>query len=153
MRRFLSRVLSRATAVGAVVAALAGFAPASRALDLPRDTREVAAIKTLIQRQIEAFLRDDAEGAFSLASPRIRGIFGTADNFLAMVRSGYGAVYRTRHLSFRDLVVISGNLIQPVVVIGPDGVSVTALYIIERQTDGSWRIGGCVLVPEPDETT
>lgn len=149
MRRYLCRL----TAGAVLVFALAGVVPAARALDLPRDTREVAAIKTLIQRQIEAFLRDDAEGAFSLASPRIRSIFGTADNFLAMVRSGYGAVYRPRHLAFRDLVVISGNLIQPVVVIGPDGVPVTALYIIERQADGSWRIGGCVLVPEPDETT
>jgi hypothetical protein len=70
-----------------------------------------------------------------------------------MVRADYQAVYRPRLVSFRDIETIEGNLVQPVLVIGPSGVPVTALYIVERQPEGAWRIGGCILVSEPDKGT
>jgi hypothetical protein len=35
-------------------------------------------------------------------------------------------------------------------VIGPDGVPATALYIMERDAAGEWRIGGCVIADEPE---
>ena len=40
---------------------------------------------------------------------------------------------------------IDGRLTQLVNVVGPDGVARVALYFMERQADGSWRIGGCML--------
>ena len=53
--------------------------------------------------------------------------------------------------SFDELTRIEGKLVQPVRVIGPDGVPVTALYIMERQSDGNWKIGGCVLTRVPGQ--
>jgi hypothetical protein len=35
---------------------------------------------------------------------------------------------------------------QKVEVIGPDGRPALALYDMEHETDGSWRISGCRLV-------
>jgi hypothetical protein len=114
-------------------------------------TSDQQAIRTAIEGQIEAFKRDDGDAAFSYASPRIQAIFKDPETFLGMVRKDYAPVYRPRLVSFRDLETIAGNLIQPVLVVGPSGVPVTALYIMERQKDGAWRIGGCVLVAEPDK--
>jgi hypothetical protein len=123
-----------------------GFAAAA---DL--DPVDQEAIRTAIEGQMEAFKRDDGAAAFAYASPRIQAIFKDPETFLGMVREDYEPVYRPKVVSFRDLETIEGNLIQPVLVVGPSGVPVTALYIMERQQDGEWRIGGCILVPEPDK--
>jgi hypothetical protein len=128
---------------------LAGTAAAADAA-LP-DAAEQAAIRGVIEQQIDAFRRDDGDGAFGHASPGIQAMFGTPENFMAMVRSGYPSVYRPRHLEFRDLEWRNGRLVQPVLVIGPDGVPVLALYAMERQSDGNWRIDGCALAAIADK--
>ena len=35
---------------------------------------------------------------------------------------------------------------QQVYVVGPDGVARLALYFMQQQSDGSWRVSGCVLL-------
>lgn len=122
-----------------------------RAADSLVDGADRAAIHRVIQDQMEAFQRDDGAAAFAFAAPRIKSIFRDPDTFMNMVRDTYAPVYRPAHVSFRDLERIDGKLIQPVLVIGPSGVPVTALYIMERMDDGVWRIGGVVLVAEPDK--
>ncbi|MGF6230397.1 hypothetical protein QFZ27_004352 [Inquilinus ginsengisoli] len=103
------------------------------------------AIVGVIQKQLEAFQADRAAEAFGYASPDIQHLFGTADNFLAMVRQGYPPVYRPRSVDFRELVTSEGRIVQKVLFVGPDGVPVIAEYFMERQPDGSWRIDGCRL--------
>lgn len=44
-----------------------------------------------------------------------------------------------------------GKTIQPVLVLGPDNVTVMALYVMERQADGAWLMDGCYLVPTGDK--
>jgi hypothetical protein len=106
-----------------------------------------AAIHRVIQDQIAAFRRDDASAAFALASPSIQERFGTPENFMSMVRSGYQAVYRPRQVRLLDLVQSGGVWVQRVLVIGPDGIAAMALYPMVRLSDGSWRTGGCALAP------
>jgi hypothetical protein len=48
---------------------------------------------------------------------------------------------------FKEILTIQGQIIQQVLVVGQDQKSMLALYPMERQQDGSWRIGGCVLKP------
>ena len=108
---------------------------------------EQRAIHKVIQSQIEAFQRDDAEAAFALASPGIQERIGTAENFLWMVRTGYEPVYRPRHYRFLELVRADGQFVQKVIVIGPDGLAVMAVYPMVRLKDGTWRTDGCYLVP------
>ena len=115
------------------------------------ETADVKSIRRVIEQQIDAFKRDDATGAYSFAAPAIRKIFPSAEIFMQMVRQGYQPVYRPRSFAFEELTRIDGKLVQPVRVIGPVGLPVTALYIMERQPDGNWKIGGCVLTQAPGQ--
>ena len=65
---------------------------------------------------------------------------------MAMVRRGYGPVYRPRSVEFGALQDESGQIVQLVELIGPDGQAYTARYTMERETDGSWRISACELL-------
>jgi Domain of unknown function (DUF4864) len=121
------------------------------ATDLAAADRD--AIRTVIGDQMAAFKRDDAAAAFGFAAPNIQDMFGTPEHFLAMVRQGYQPVYRPSDVRFGELVRIDGSLAQLVHVVGPDGVPQLAVYFVERQPDGRWRITGCVLSLEPGTTT
>lgn len=104
-----------------------------------------AAIRDVIARQIQAFQHDDATAAFGFASPSIQQMMGTADNFLDLVRNHYQPVYHPRSTAFRDLTEEDGQVVQRVDVVGPDGLGAQALYSMEKQPDGTWRISGCEL--------
>ncbi len=105
------------------------------------------AIQGVITRQIDAFRRDDAEAAFAFASPGIQAQFGTPERFLDMVRRAYPAVHRPRAMEFTGLRLGDGGTVQEVELVGPDGALQLALYSMERDAAGAWRISGCVLVP------
>jgi len=110
-----------------------------------------AAIHTVIERQLEALRQDDAVGAFTLASPEIQAKFETPERFMTMVQTWYQPVYRPRQVVFRDLNPLAGQPTQAVLLVGPDGVPVMALYPMQQQPDGAWKIAGCSLVPFKDE--
>ncbi len=132
---------------------LAVFAPALAAAGVaePLGAGDRQAIRSIIQSQLDAFRRDDGHEAFSYASPGIRRTFQTAEIFMAMVRGGYAAVYRPRAVEFLETLVKGGRTVQMMRFIGPDGVAVIAMYTMERQPDGTWRISGVVLL-RTDET-
>jgi Domain of unknown function (DUF4864) len=101
----------------------------------------------VIQAQLNAFAADDAKRAFSYAAPTIRAQFGTADNFLAMVRQGYPMVYRPANVTFFKPELISGTLIQTVQFADLEGGEWVATYHLERQRNKAWRISACVVEP------
>ena len=104
------------------------------------------AIRTVIEAQLQAFRQGDARSAFALASPAIHLQFKTEETFRDAVRKGYPQMYSSREVEFGDVVTIEGYPAQQVLLTGDDGISVIALYIMERQPSGSWRISGCVFV-------
>jgi hypothetical protein len=108
-------------------------------------TADRATIRSVITDQIAAFRRDDAATAFGFAAPNIQAMFGSPERFLSMVRDAYQPVYRPSDVAFGELVRIAGELVQLVQVVGPDGAPRLALYVMERQPDGTWRIAGCTL--------
>jgi hypothetical protein len=112
-----------------------------------------AEIRGVIERQLAAFERDDAHGAFAFASPGIRRRFGDPETFLDMVRRHYPPVYRPRGVAFGALRDSPRGLLQEVQLTGPDGRAVTAVYIMERQPDGNWKIDGVYLLEAPGRTT
>lgn len=107
---------------------------------------DAAAVRKVIEAQIDAFRKDDAERAFSYATPEIRLTFGTPQNFMEMVRSSYAVVYRPRSVAF-DAPVYAGDddLVQPVRLTDADGRAWLALYPMQRGSDGVWRTNGCQL--------
>ena len=108
---------------------------------------ERTAIRRTIATQLEALSRDDGEAAFSFAAPAIREMFGTPERFLEMVRTQYAPLYHARRVRFGELTLVAGEVTQQVSVIAENGVPATALYLMDRQSDGEWKILGCLLVP------
>jgi len=68
---------------------------------------DASAVRKVIEAQIDAFRKDDAARAFSYATSGIRLTFGSAENFMAMVRSEYPVVYRPRTVGRRRLTSAS----------------------------------------------
>ncbi|KQP76277.1 topoisomerase II [Methylobacterium sp. Leaf465] len=108
------------------------------------------AAKATVERQIEAFRRDDAATAYAQAAPAIQGLFPSPETFIAMVRQGYGAVYRNRRYSV-DRIEDAGDdgVALGVTLQDEDGADWAALYSLEKQPDGAWRITGCRLTRAP----
>lgn len=111
------------------------------------------AIRRVIDDQIVAFQNDDGDRAFSHAAPGIRARFGSADFFMRMVRQNYRPLYRLRSYDFETLSIEDGTPVQPVRLVGPTGRISLALYQMERQPDGGWKIAGCVLVRLDENVT
>ena len=115
-------------------------------------SQDLAEIRAVIHRQIEAFRRDDARGAFALVSPGVQEAFGTPERFLDEVRVSFRAVYRPSAVSFLGLRLIGGaDAVQQVRLTDRSGVVWHAYYAMQRQKDGSWRTNGCRLV-QPAKT-
>jgi hypothetical protein len=129
---------------------LATAALAVRADDV--SSADAAAIKSIVAGQIEAFRRDDGNAAYAYASPAIRDLFPTPDIFMDMVRKGYPPVYRPQSVVFGTVANSPTGLQQKVFLTGPDGKSYVAIYNMQRQPDGSWKINGCVLVEDKGAT-
>lgn len=110
-----------------------------------------SAVQSVISRQITAFLSGNGEEAYSFAAPSIRNQFSTVEQFMGMVRKGYAPVYAPRSFAFGKSGSTNGNAIQQVFVTGPDGRNWIAVYTLEHQPDGSWKINGCFLRPDKGE--
>ena len=104
------------------------------------------AIEQTIRRQLDAFTRDDADGAFGFATPDIRRMFGSSDNFLQMVRDNYEPVYRAASVTFVGLEAVEGQWVQGVQIVDGEGKVWRALFTMKRQPDKTWKVGGCQLV-------
>lgn len=148
--------MMRKTVLSAVIVALlVVLHPAAHADDgdpgLP--AASIADIRNVILSQLDAFKADDGPAAFSFAAPDIKDIFKTPEMFLYMVRKSYPSVYRPRSFAFRPLARIDGKIVQPLALVGPSGSEETALYVMEQQSDGVWKIGACIMARKPGEDT
>lgn len=144
---FSSAVPLPALASPGTVAALAG-APASSV-----SSNDVQAVKSTLQRQFDAFARDDAAAAFALASTGIRTQFGDADKFMTVVRKQYQAVYRHRIALFAETERVDGAVMQTVRLTDANDRVWLALYRLEREADGQWHIVGCQLLETKSVST
>ena len=123
---------------------------AAQTVSLPASER--AAIRHVIEQQLEAFRRHDGKAAFAHAAPAIQELFGTPERFMRMVEHEYPPIYRPRSYTFRELELVGGEFTQSVTVVGEDGVAAEAFYLMARQSDGSWRVLGCILTPAEGAT-
>jgi hypothetical protein len=95
---------------------LAGGAPAEPGLS----AGDLTEIRAVINRQLEAFRRDDALGAC--------------------------VVYRPTSIEFLELLTMGHDAVQQVRFVDRGGRTWLAYYAMQRQRDGSWRTNGCRLV-------
>jgi hypothetical protein len=101
--------------------------------------------RAVIEQQIDAFRRDDGAIAFSFASPELRAIFQNPERFMAMVRNGYAPVYRPKTYSFSGVAETAEGLNDTLAIEDAQGQAWTAIYTLEKQPDGSWKITSCHL--------
>jgi hypothetical protein len=106
---------------------------------------DIAAAQTVIRSQERAMISDDAATAYSYAGPPITSMYREADTFMWMVRRGYAPVYRHQSFEFGAGRVLGDQITQEVHIIDAEGVAWEALYTLEQQSDGSWKIISCVL--------
>lgn len=145
MRKLVLSILLFITAIG-----LSGAATAQ---DLRVADGDARSIERVIRAQLEAFARDDAAKAFSYAAPGIRQMFRTPENFLAMVRLGYPVVYRHSTVAFLKPAGDGTDVVQPVRMADADGILWIAVYLMQRQEDGTWLTNGCRLARSEGQLT
>lgn len=119
---------------------------------LRADAQEVLApnpdIEATIAGQFDAFRAGDVAEAWRYASPNIQRLFGSADNFGAMVEQGYPMVWAPGAVDFIDLQSFGGVLVQRVQVIDAAGnVHYLGYQMIE--TESGWKINGVQVLPPP----
>lgn len=122
----------------ACLTCILGAVPAAAA-EARLSRADLVEIRAVIDRQIDALRRDDAETAFALVSPGARQAFRSAERFLDVVRMAYRAVYRSAAITFMELVDMSGDVVQQVRITDRSGGQWLAYYAMQRQGDGSWR--------------
>ncbi len=108
-----------------------------------------SAVQEVITQQFEAFRQDDFSRAFDFASPVIKGLFQTPENFGQMVRQGYPMVWRHSGAVFLDFQDIGGRMVQTVEVTDPAGQRFLLGYEMV-QTEAGWRINGVALLKAKD---
>ena len=112
-----------------------------------------SSIKRIIGDQLAALRNGDATRAFSYASTGIRDQFDDATTFLLMVQQRYGVLLTARYTEFLDGAVIDGHTIQPLRLVMNDDTVLVALYEMQRDDGGGWRIAGCVIAPSTVRST
>lgn len=107
---------------------------------------DVAAAQGVIRAQEQAFVRGDARAAYSHAAPAIKEIFPAPDIFMSMVQNGYAPIYRHKSFEFGESKSEGSWISQRVHIIDANGEAWEALYTLEQQADGSYKITGCSLL-------
>ena len=106
------------------------------------------AMQETILKQIEAFKADDFATAFTFASPSIKSIFMSPENFGAMVKQGYPMVHRPGAVRMLESREIAGRLWQKVMITDQAGRTHVLDYQMVQGPDG-WQINGVQLLEEP----
>jgi len=117
-------------------------------LALPMGAAKADPVQDTILNQIEAFKADDFATAFTFASPSIKSIFMSPENFGMMVKNGYPMVHRPGEVRMLEQRTISGALWQKVMITDQAGRTHVLDYQMIETPEG-WQINGVQLLPEP----
>jgi Domain of unknown function (DUF4864) len=108
------------------------------------------AFQAVISGQLDAFKTEDYQTAYSYAAPIVKGVFPNVDTFMAMVKRGYGPIYKNSKYVFTELKTDTlGRPAQHVIITSSDGKRYEAVYAMQQQPDGSWKIAGVQMVEIP----
>jgi len=137
--------LATAVLIALIVALMASqsYRPAQAEENAPK------AVRAVIEAQMAAFQRNDGDAAYAFASPDVRKIFASPENFLRMVRAQYLPVYRPRMVKFREWHLQDGEFSQKLLIVGPRQRAYIAVYTLRRHENDRWLITGVFLAPAP----
>jgi hypothetical protein len=139
--------MKRLFTMASLLLGLAGSCWAETATTDPIKAEDAAAIHQVVQSQLEALSKDDAAGAFELATPEKRTLIGDADSFLRLIKEEYNPIYRFQQAIFSAPARVDGDAIQVVRVTDSASRVWLAVFWMQQGEDQSWKIDGCELLP------
>jgi len=110
---------------------------------------EKADIQSTISDQLRAFASDNFIEAFTHASPGIKDIFGTVENFSSMVKKGYPMVWRYNNFEFLNLEETPQGYSQ-IVRITDQNDKLFLLKYFMKNVAGIWKISGVSIIEASD---
>ena len=110
---------------------------------------EKADIQSTISDQLRAFASDNFIEAFTHASPGIKDIFGTVENFSNMVKKGYPMVWRYNNFEFLNLEETPQGYSQ-IVRITDQNDRLFLLKYFMKNVAGIWKISGVSIIEASD---
>jgi len=108
--------------------------------------KEFSETQSVIESQIQAFLDENAELAYSYAAPMIKMKFTNPVEFMSMVKNYYEPVYNPKQFYFLDAKYYEGAIYHQLQVISQKNESFLATYSL-IQDEGRWKISGCAVYP------
>ena len=108
--------------------------------------KEFTETQLIIESQIQAFLDENAELAYSYAAPLIKMKFTNPIEFMSMVKNYYEPVYNPKQFYFLDAKYYEGAIYHQLQVISQKNESFLATYSL-IQDEGQWKISGCAVYP------
>lgn len=117
---------------------------AAAAADIPPEDK--AAIREVVQLQMDAVAEDDADTAFSLATAATQSRLGDSNTFLQLIKHKYAVIYRHQRAIFAAPEVVAGQTVQVVNLTDADNSVWVAMYEMKREPDGRWKIASCNLI-------
>ena len=108
--------------------------------------KELDETQFIIESQIQAFLDENAELAYSYAAPLIKMKFNNPLEFMSMVKNYYEPVYNPKQFYFIDARYFEGAIYHQLQVISQQDESFLATYSL-IQDEGKWKISGCAVYP------
>ena len=100
----------------------------------------------IIESQIQAFLDENAELAYSYAAPLIKMKFDSPSEFMFMVKNYYEPVYNPKQFYFIDARYFEGAIYHQLQIISQQDEPFLATYSL-IQDEGQWKISGCAVYP------
>ncbi len=110
---------------------------------------DAQAVQRVVADQLDALAIDDAQRLFDTVTPSVRQNFNSSGDLLAMLRVLYPMVYRPSKIGFAPAEAMNEGAVQGVEVTDQDDTRWLALFILERQPDNTWRVGGYVVFDNP----
>ena len=108
--------------------------------------KEFSETQSVIESQIQAFLDENAELAYSYAAPLIKMKFTNPIEFMSMVKNYYEPVYNPKQFYFLEAKYYEGAIYHQLQVISQKNESFLATYSL-IQDEGRWKISGCAVYP------
>ena len=108
--------------------------------------KEFTETQLIIESQIQAFLDENADLAYSYAAPLIKMKFTNPIEFMSMVKNYYEPVYNPKQFYFLDAKYYEGAIYHQLQVISQKNESFLATYSL-IQDEGEWKISGCAVYP------
>ncbi|MDB0031816.1 DUF4864 domain-containing protein [Alphaproteobacteria bacterium] len=113
--------------------------------------KEFSETQSVIESQIQAFLDENAELAYSFAAPLIKMKFTNPIEFMSMVKNYYEPVYNPKQFYFLEAKYYEGAIYHQLQVISQKNESFLATYSL-IQDEGRWKISGCAVYPMQNQS-